>query len=59
MNRSWFLYFGRKLGMSKKEIMATRYGEMMEMISAEAISQGAKAKKKQKKMTQEEIFAME
>lgn len=33
----WFLYFGRKLGMSKAEILRTDLGEMYDMISCQAV----------------------
>lgn len=56
MNYSWFLFYGRKLGMSAKEIDVTRYGEMLDMIACMAIDRGAKPKKKKK--TMEQVFAM-
>lgn len=46
MNLSWFLFYGRKLGMSKPEILVTPYGEMLDMLACSAIDQGAKQKRK-------------
>ncbi len=40
MNRAWYLFYGRKLGMSRQEIMATKIGEMRDMISCLAIYEG-------------------
>lgn len=42
--------------MSRKEILCTRYGEMLDMINCISISNGAEAKKK--KPTMEEILEM-
>lgn len=53
MNLAWFLYFGRKLGMSKREIYWTSYDEMLDMIACMAIENGAKQKKH---ISQEEIL---
>lgn len=33
----WFLYIGRKIGMSKSEILVTDLGEMYDMMSAQAV----------------------
>lgn len=33
----WFIYFGRKLGMSKNEILLTDIGEMYDMIAAQMV----------------------
>lgn len=46
------------LNMSKQEIMATRYGEMADMISCYAIFNGAKPKKKARKMSFDEAIAL-
>lgn len=40
MNRSWYLYYGRKCGMTKQEIMTTSLGEMSDMISCISIFEG-------------------
>ncbi|MBP5699949.1 MAG: hypothetical protein J6W71_03765 [Methanobrevibacter sp.] len=48
MNLSWYLFYGRKLGMSKAEILATTTGEMADMMACMAIYSGnMKAKRKQ------------
>ena len=40
MNLSWYLFYGRKLGMSKAEILATTTGEMADMMACMAIYSG-------------------
>lgn len=44
--------------MSKKEILHTRYGEMLDMIACEAIYNGAKPAPIKKERTIAEIFEM-
>ena len=44
LNTAWFLYWGRRLGMSRREIMATHVGEMLDMMDCNAIAHGAKVK---------------
>lgn len=36
----WFLYFGRKLGMSKQEILCTDLGEMYDMLACMSVVEG-------------------
>ena len=55
---AWFLYFGRKLGMSKREILTTRYGEMIDMLNCMAIERGAKPKKKMRKWSFDEAISL-
>lgn len=33
----WFLYIGRRIGMSKEEILVTDVGEMYDMMAAQAV----------------------
>lgn len=40
LNLAWYLFYGRKLNMTKQEILVTPYGEMMDMISCLAIYEG-------------------
>lgn len=40
MNRSWWLFYGRRCGMQTREIMITTYGEMADMISCLSIYEG-------------------
>lgn len=45
--------------MSKREILATPYGEMIDMISCLSVYQGvAKVKKKKRKMGFDEVMAL-
>ena len=48
MNERWFVYYGLKLGMSKKETMRTGYGEMLDLIDCMAIDNGAEQKEPEK-----------
>lgn len=52
----WFLYFGYSLGMSRAEILATRFGEFQDLIACRAIVNG-KAREV-KELTQEEMYAL-
>ena len=59
MNRSWFIYYGLKLGMDRQATMNTPYGEFMDLLACDAISKGqAKQKKPKKKMTFDEFIAL-
>jgi hypothetical protein len=53
----WFLYHGRKIGMSKAEILVTTVGEMSDMIACHAIENGL-AKEKKQKMTFDEMLSL-
>ena len=57
MNRSWFLFYGRRCGMSTQEIMITTYGEMVDMISCISIYEGG-AKPKRPNMRYEDVMKM-
>ena len=39
-NLAWYLFYGRKMNMTKQEILVTPYGEMMDMISCLSIYEG-------------------
>ena len=41
MSFTWLLFYGRQLGMSRDEIVITRYGEMLDMITCLAIHNGS------------------
>ena len=58
MNLSWYLFYGRKLGMSKEEILATTTGEMADMFACMAIYSGT-MKQKRKHSMESIIFGME
>lgn len=57
MNRSWFLFYGRRCGMSTQEIMHTRLGEMTDMISCLSIYEGG-AKYKPPKPSYADVMKM-
>ena len=40
MNRSWYIYYGHKLGMTKEEVLRTRFGEMQDLLACMAIENG-------------------
>lgn len=46
------------MGMSRREIMATRLGEMMEMIDCHAIAHGAEVKSRAVPMSFDEAIRM-
>lgn len=46
LNLSWFLFYGRMLGMGRQEILSTRWGEMMDMIACLSIYNGAEPEEK-------------
>ena len=56
LNESWLIFYGAKLGMSRREVMATRWGEMMDLVACMAIWNGAKPKRKKKVLSFEDIF---
>lgn len=43
----WFIFYGHMLGMSRQETLATRWGEMNDLVACLAIYNG-KAKEKKK-----------
>lgn len=56
------IYYGRRLNMSRQEIMVTRYGEMKDMINCLQIEKGELVpvqKKVKKKWTYDEAMALE
>lgn len=42
----WLLFYGHLLGMGRAEIMATRYGEMLDLVACLAIYNGQAKNKK-------------
>lgn len=44
--------------MSRQEILATRYGEMLDMIACMAIQNGAKPRKKRKRIRYEDAIEL-
>ena len=40
LTKSWLIYYGHQLGMSRRETLTTTYGEMLDMIACMAISSG-------------------
>lgn len=58
LNLSWYLFYGRKLGMSKAEILVTTTGEMADMFACMSIYSGS-MKQKRKLSMESIIFGME
>lgn len=59
MNLSWFLFYGRQMNMKRQEIIATRYGEMLDMISCLSIyNGGAEQKIKKRKLSFDEALSL-
>jgi hypothetical protein len=46
LNLSWYLFYGRKLGMNRREILITTIGEMSDMLACLAIYEGTAVPKK-------------
>lgn len=44
MTLAWYLFYGRQLGMSCREILACPVGELSDMIACMQISNGAQPK---------------
>lgn len=45
LNTAWFLFYGRKLGMKRSEILSCPYGEMLDYINCVSIQNGAMPKR--------------
>lgn len=57
MNRSWFIFYGYRMGLNRKETLATRYGEFMDLMACEAIDKGtAKYRRPKVRMSTEEML---
>lgn len=56
MTRPWLLFYGHQIGMNRQEIMTTRIGEMLDLISCLAVYHGAK--EAEKKMSFDEFMAL-
>jgi len=50
MNRSWFIFYGLKLGMSRADTLNTRYGEYLDLLDCSAIYEGQAVQKKDKQI---------
>lgn len=51
------MFYGRKLGMSKQEILYTPIGEMLDMLACFSITEGgAKQKVPKRKLTMQEFM---
>ena len=46
------------MGMERQEILATPYGEFMDLIACDSISKGKEKQKKKKKMTFDEFISL-
>lgn len=58
LNLAWYLFYGRKLNMTKQEILVTPYGEMMDMISCLAIYEGNANQKIKRSWTYEDAIGL-
>lgn len=58
MNLAWYLFYGRKLGMTKAEILCTPLGEMQDMISCMAIYNGSAKQKIHQKWLFDDAIAL-
>lgn len=55
MNTAWFVYYGRKLGMTSAEVWACPMGEMLDMLACMQIENGAEPKRY---ATMDDLFAL-
>lgn len=44
MNLAWYLYYGRLLGMGRREVLSSPVGEILDLIACMAIDHGATPK---------------
>ena len=44
LNTTWFLYFGRKLGMSEPQVLTCPLGQMLDYMACMQIENGADQK---------------
>lgn len=58
MNQTWFHFYGRQMGMTESEVDRMRYGKFLDYLACMNIQNGAKPKKKKKKLNFEDIFNM-
>lgn len=57
LNRSWFIFYGSKFGMSRKETLATLYCELMDLINCDQIDRGiAMPEEEEKKWSFDEVM---
>ena len=56
----WFLYFGRRHGMSREDVLNTRFSELQDLMTCDAVYHGlAEEVEKKKKLTQDEMLMLE
>jgi len=53
----WILFYGHKIGMNRKEILHTRNGQMIDILTCNAIYNGS-LQEKEKKLTYDEVMAL-
>lgn len=58
LTAAWLLYYGREMGMNRREVMETLFGEMLDMISCHSIYNGNATEKIKKKWTYEEAISL-
>lgn len=57
MTLEWIIFYGHKMGMSRKEILHTQQGQMLDILSCSGIYNGS-LQEKEKKLTYDEIMAL-
>jgi len=50
LNESWFIFYGSKLGMDRRETLTCRYGQMLDLIACLSIYNGTAEPKRKKKV---------
>lgn len=57
MNKSWFIYYGLRIGLKKREVLTAPYGEFADLLACYFIDTG-RAEPKKKKLTMEEFLRL-
>lgn len=56
----WYMYFGRRHGMNREDVLNTVFGEFQDLMTCEAIYMGfAEEVERKRQLTQEEMYMLE
>lgn len=59
MNRSWYIFYGLKMNMTKDDVLTMRYGEMQDLLSCLAIEGGGADQIVEKRRPFADVMRME
>lgn len=54
----WVVYYGHLLNMDRREIMTTRYGDMLDLISLHSVYNGVAVEKRDRLMSVDDALAL-